>query len=396
MYHFVITLYNLQVSIPPPLVLSTHTLQAASSIQTHITQSFTSPLVDTVFLLQCYSISFCHNFILFTSFILLTLHLFIHTHLSLTLSRQQVVQRIDQDFDQRRVPTAVERYLSASAVSSNRSATWRRIQAARRAHTGHSTPKNKNKEEERKIILSERTAEDRFTQEYMCWEAERPERKKRMMDDSEEDDGEMRSLGTVNPDSILATQTSRVEEDETDEEEEDRGISTVDGTASGVKGRELRVQVCVLFVFSLILCYHLSSSLFFLYNLISSGYFLIFSCPLRFRHCFLIILFLFFSALSLHFVHFSILKLASTIFSFFPSFVLNFLLPSVHIFSFLPPNFSYFFKLPCTISSFFSFALNFSCLQITSVFHSSSPFSSYSSLMFIFPAVIFTSSPFLF
>lgn len=156
--------------------------------------------------------------------------------------RQQVVQRIDQDFDQRRVPTAVERYLSASAVSSNRSATWRRIQAARRAHTGHSTPKNKNKEEERKIILSERTAEDRFTQEYMCWEAERPERKKRMMDDSEEDDGEMRSLGTVNPDSILATQTSRVEEDETDEEEEDRGISTVDGTASGVKGRELRVQ----------------------------------------------------------------------------------------------------------------------------------------------------------
>ncbi|KAK8378608.1 hypothetical protein O3P69_011238 [Scylla paramamosain] len=175
--------------------------------------------------------------------------------------RQQVVQRIDQDFDQRRVPTAVERYLSASAVSSNRSATWRRIQAARRAHTGHPNthpvPKE-DKDEEKgqgdsdedkdgKVILSERASEGRFTQEYLCWEAEGPETKKRMMDDSEEDDGEMRSLGTVNPDSILATQVSRMEgneteEEEEEEEEEDSWSPTVEGKAGRVKGeRELRV-----------------------------------------------------------------------------------------------------------------------------------------------------------
>ncbi|XP_045116274.1 zinc finger protein 423-like isoform X2 [Portunus trituberculatus] len=166
--------------------------------------------------------------------------------------RQQVVQRIDQDFDQRRVPTAVERYLSASAVSSNRSATWRRIQAARRAHTGHQNTKEdkkgSNPDENRKIILSERVAEDRFTQEFLCWETEGMNKKRRMMDDSEEDDGDMRSLGTVNPDTILATQTSRVEEQETEEEEEeeeeedDQRGSTVEGKAGGGKGgRELRI-----------------------------------------------------------------------------------------------------------------------------------------------------------
>lgn len=46
------------------------------------------------------------------------------------------MQRIDQDFDQRRVPTMLERSLSSYAVSLNRSSTWRNIQASRREAAG--------------------------------------------------------------------------------------------------------------------------------------------------------------------------------------------------------------------------------------------------------------------
>lgn len=207
--------------------------------------------------------------------------------------RQQVVQRIDQDFDQRRVPTAVERYLSASAVSSNRSATWRRIQAARRSHTIRSTTQDGKEEDEDEeeeeeeveksqddtsslpdslrmedspekdsdLLLSDLSAskgehitpgEDGFTQgEYLCWGTDdAPPRKKRMIDDSEEDDGEMRSLGTVNPDSVLSTQASRgvigeVERTsmEDTEEEEQQRTTTVEGkVAVGVESGELMVE----------------------------------------------------------------------------------------------------------------------------------------------------------
>ncbi|CAL4119503.1 unnamed protein product, partial [Meganyctiphanes norvegica] len=44
--------------------------------------------------------------------------------------RQQVVQRIDQDFDLRRVPTTLEKIVSTTAIRQNRSATWKSIRAA--------------------------------------------------------------------------------------------------------------------------------------------------------------------------------------------------------------------------------------------------------------------------
>lgn len=44
--------------------------------------------------------------------------------------RQQVVQRIDQDFDLRRVPTPLEKIVSTSAIRQNRSETWKSIRAA--------------------------------------------------------------------------------------------------------------------------------------------------------------------------------------------------------------------------------------------------------------------------
>lgn len=172
--------------------------------------------------------------------------------------RQQVVQRIDQDFDQRRVPSTVERYLSASAVSSNRSATWRNIRAAKRTqvleqpslpsevsldkdmskpHTTSSRslfadtskvtmihhPDSSLRDDKSPLLSTgglvigeegkiykgfdeehgKRTV-DREVSSFMCWESEEKDGcKKRMMDDPEEDDCEISSLGTVNPDTVM-------------------------------------------------------------------------------------------------------------------------------------------------------------------------------------------------
>lgn len=44
--------------------------------------------------------------------------------------RQHVVQRIDQDFDLRRVPTPLQKFVSSSAIRQNRSETWKSIRAA--------------------------------------------------------------------------------------------------------------------------------------------------------------------------------------------------------------------------------------------------------------------------
>ncbi|KAG7178042.1 uncharacterized protein LOC121874141 isoform X2 [Homarus americanus] len=174
--------------------------------------------------------------------------------------RQQVVQRIDQDFDQRRVPSTVERYLSASAVSLNRSATWRNIQAARRAQVTQESPVSSEtfiqkdislskdsfvetsskvsmvhhpetslKEEVNSPLLStsglgmsEENIAKAFDDDHekrtinkgvssliqgenMCWGSEeRVASKKRMLDDPEEDDCDISSLGTVNPDSVMS------------------------------------------------------------------------------------------------------------------------------------------------------------------------------------------------
>ncbi|XP_045581847.1 uncharacterized protein [Procambarus clarkii] len=174
--------------------------------------------------------------------------------------RQQVVQRIDQDFDQRRVPSTIERYLSASAISLNRSATWRNIRAARRtkvteqsalssemplckditsskvpyADTSTSNVQTEYRTEEslemKSPLLSssvlDMTEDEKMSEEFndepekrtldkevnsfipnenMCWVTEeRIETKKRMLDDPEEDDCDINSLGTVNPDSVMS------------------------------------------------------------------------------------------------------------------------------------------------------------------------------------------------
>ncbi|KAK4315217.1 hypothetical protein Pmani_013545 [Petrolisthes manimaculis] len=80
--------------------------------------------------------------------------------------RQQVVQRIDQDFDQRRVPTMLERSLSSYAVSLNRSSTWRNIQASRREAAGtppHQQPLSLPS-------LSQEVEEGSISAEYTCEE----------------------------------------------------------------------------------------------------------------------------------------------------------------------------------------------------------------------------------
>ncbi|XP_053627874.1 uncharacterized protein [Cherax quadricarinatus] len=173
--------------------------------------------------------------------------------------RQQVVHRIDQDFDQRRVPSTLERYLSASAMRLNRSATWRNIRAARRTQVtekphfpsetllckdnippkmscaetssnmeignqveaslevkspllsasglgmgdSEEIPKGFDEKPEKRTIDK---GVDTFIQdENMCWELEeRVGAKKRIMNYPEEDDCDISSLGTVNPDSVMS------------------------------------------------------------------------------------------------------------------------------------------------------------------------------------------------
>lgn len=142
--------------------------------------------------------------------------------------RQQVVQRIDQDFDQRRVPTTVERYLSASAISSNRSATWRNIRAAKRNQEITQTSPLCEATQEKSISLAVTDNEnslvhskpdistmsntmsteppnvvDCFLQEGdSCWESQGQVSRKRLIDDGEEDQ-EISRLGTVNPDTVM-------------------------------------------------------------------------------------------------------------------------------------------------------------------------------------------------
>ncbi|XP_068207336.1 uncharacterized protein [Palaemon carinicauda] len=161
--------------------------------------------------------------------------------------RQSIVQRIDQDFDQRRVPTTIERYLSASAVSSNRSATWRNIRAARRKEELLiSRPKQKHIETKELVVkinskyvpvaskksrtqslssgcsvlptsglnISDKSVfsdgntsedvDDYMQGENLCWGmGSKSTSKKRMLNDSEEDDSEIRTLGSVNPDTVM-------------------------------------------------------------------------------------------------------------------------------------------------------------------------------------------------
>lgn len=159
--------------------------------------------------------------------------------------RQSIVQRIDQDFDQRRVPTTIERYLSASAVSSNRSATWRNIRAARRKEELLiSRPKQKHIETKELVVkinskyvpvtskksrtqsltsscsvlptsdLNDKSVfsdgstsedvDDYLQSENLCWGmGSKSTSKKRMLNDSEEDDSEVRTLGSVNPDTVM-------------------------------------------------------------------------------------------------------------------------------------------------------------------------------------------------
>lgn len=148
--------------------------------------------------------------------------------LFLYFHRQQVVQRIDQDFDQRRVPTTVERYLSASAISSNRSATWRNIRAAKRNQEITQTSPLCEATQEKSISLAVTDNEnslvhskpdistmsntmsteppnvvDCFLQEGdSCWESQGQVSRKRLIDDGEEDQ-EISRLGTVNPDTVM-------------------------------------------------------------------------------------------------------------------------------------------------------------------------------------------------
>lgn len=149
--------------------------------------------------------------------------------LLLYFSRQQVVQRIDQDFDQRRVPTTVERYLSASAVSSNRSATWRNIRAAKRNQEMAQTSPQCEATQEKSVPLETTDTENSLIHSKAddistmndtmstespnvvdcflqvgdsCWESQGQVRRKRMMDDAEEEQ-EISRLGTVNPDTVM-------------------------------------------------------------------------------------------------------------------------------------------------------------------------------------------------
>ncbi|XP_076054653.1 uncharacterized protein LOC143033282 [Oratosquilla oratoria] len=71
--------------------------------------------------------------------------------------RQQVVQRVDQDFDQRRVPSVIERYFSAAATSSQRSQTWKSIRAAQRKAftTENSTTEQNNTESDLGLCLDD-------------------------------------------------------------------------------------------------------------------------------------------------------------------------------------------------------------------------------------------------
>ncbi|KAK7080786.1 hypothetical protein SK128_008060 [Halocaridina rubra] len=157
--------------------------------------------------------------------------------------RQTVIQRIDQDFDQRRVPSVIERYLSASAVSSNRAATWRSIRAAKSKEEkissvsdtkaleckdlfldiGSNSPAvssdGNNKTEPMDassdsdcalstsvLDIDDQRGTHKFIRgENMCWgEQSTTGSKKRLPNDSEEDDCEMNSLGLVNPETVLA------------------------------------------------------------------------------------------------------------------------------------------------------------------------------------------------
>ncbi|KAK8749991.1 hypothetical protein OTU49_015171, partial [Cherax quadricarinatus] len=180
-------------------------------------------------------------------------------HMTSAHKGQQVVHRIDQDFDQRRVPSTLERYLSASAMRLNRSATWRNIRAARRTQVtekphfpsetllckdnippkmscaetssnmeignqveaslevkspllsasglgmgdSEEIPKGFDEKPEKRTIDK---GVDTFIQdENMCWELEeRVGAKKRIMNYPEEDDCDISSLGTVNPDSVMS------------------------------------------------------------------------------------------------------------------------------------------------------------------------------------------------